>query len=136
MLKSPTSKSKKAVSPQSKKLSPRNVSKSKVGNKKNATDFQVNDPKKTANLFKNNSKTALIIIDVQNDFCYGPMAGDEGSTECQAMIQIVNKLRDKPVFDHVFKTRDWHPKDHISFQSNNPGAELFDNFLIPNLGIH
>jgi len=76
--------------------------------------------------FVENDKSALIIIDIQNDFCTGSMA----SEDFEPMIDKVNQLRKQPMFNHIIRTRDWHPKDHISFQSNNPGAGLFENFYI------
>jgi len=71
---------------------------------------------------KNMIVTALLIVDVQNDFCEG------GSLEVpkgNEVISVINKLRHQIKFDFVFLTQDWHPDDHISFASNNPGAELF-----------
>ena len=68
------------------------------------------------------TKTALIIVDMQNDFCEG------GSLECkntQTIIPIINKLREHPMFDVIVRTRDWHPQDHVSFASNHPGQKAY-----------
>src|ERR1051325_4640774 len=56
----------------------------------------------------NDKKKALIIVDVQNDFCPGgSLAVDHGDE----VVGPLNKLA-KDFLDHdepVFKTRDWHP---------------------------
>ena len=56
--------------------------------------------------------SALLIIDFQNDFTSGGAlavpAGDE-------IAEPVKRLA--PRFDHVFATRDWHPPDHASFET-------------------
>jgi len=57
---------------------------------------------------------ALIVTDVQRDFCPGGALAVKGGDE---IIPIINKLI--PKFEHVVYTRDWHPADHISF-SNTP----------------
>jgi len=53
---------------------------------------------------------ALIIVDVQNDFCPGGAlavgAGDE-------VVPLLNRLA--PRFGTVVATQDWHPADHRSF---------------------
>src|SRR5262245_48368607 len=55
---------------------------------------------------------ALLIIDFQNDFTSGGALevphGDE-------IAEPVNRLAER--FDHVFATRDWHPPDHASFET-------------------
>lgn len=53
---------------------------------------------------------ALIVVDVQNDFCAG------GSLEVRdgdAVVPVINRLM--PLFGHVLGTLDWHPPDHSSF---------------------
>ncbi len=53
---------------------------------------------------------ALIVVDVQRDFCPGgAMAVQEG----ELVVPVINKLI--PKFDHVFFTQDWHPANHCSF---------------------
>jgi nicotinamidase/pyrazinamidase len=53
---------------------------------------------------------ALIIVDVQNDFCPGgALAVQEGD----AVVPVLNDLAGQ--FDVVAATRDWHPPDHGSF---------------------
>ena len=50
--------------------------------------------------------TALLIIDMQNDFCEGGSLAVDGSL---SIIPLINSLREKPMFDYVVTTRDWHP---------------------------
>ena len=65
--------------------------------------------------------TALILIDLQNDFVPGgALAVQEGNT----VIPIINRLQSH--FDLVFATQDWHPPDHRSFAANHPGKKPGD----------
>lgn len=64
---------------------------------------------------------ALIIVDVQNDFCPG---GSLPVPEGEKVVPVINKLRSR--FDFVIATKDWHPKNHASFASNNPGKKPGD----------
>ena len=55
---------------------------------------------------------ALLIIDFQNDFTSG------GALEVPGGDQIAEPVkRLAGEFDHVFATRDWHPPDHASFET-------------------
>jgi nicotinamidase/pyrazinamidase len=64
---------------------------------------------------------ALIIVDVQNDFCPGgALAVNEGD----AIVPGINRVATK--FEVVVTTQDWHPRDHGSFASNHRGAEPYD----------
>jgi nicotinamidase/pyrazinamidase len=56
--------------------------------------------------------TALLIIDFQNDFTSGGALEVPGGAE---IAEPVKRLA--PLFDHVFATRDWHPPDHASFET-------------------
>jgi len=56
------------------------------------------------------SNHALLVVDVQNDFCPG---GALGVKHGDAIIPAINRII--PLFDHVVLSRDWHPKDHCSF---------------------
>mgnify|MGYP002623849716 CR=1 FL=1 len=59
---------------------------------------------------------ALIVIDVQNDFCPGgALAVAEGDT----IVPGINALMDE--FRAVIVTQDWHPATHSSFASQHPG---------------
>ncbi len=57
---------------------------------------------------------ALIIVDVQNDFCPG---GALAVREGNQIVPLINELQKQ--FDLVVATQDWHPKDHLSFASNH-----------------
>ncbi|MFW5884189.1 MAG: bifunctional nicotinamidase/pyrazinamidase [bacterium] len=65
------------------------------------------------------SHTALIVVDVQNDFCPG---GALAVSEGDQIVPVINKIA--PLFDVVVATRDWHPSDHVSFASAHDGHEV------------
>jgi nicotinamidase/pyrazinamidase len=69
---------------------------------------------------------ALIVIDIQNDFCPG---GALAVAEGDAIIPRVNALMAE--FPVVVLTQDWHPLTHSSFASNHPGKAAFDNVTMP-----
>lgn len=64
-------------------------------------------------------KTALLIVDMQNDFMPGGALGVAGADE---LIPVINALI--PKFDLVVASLDWHPADHISFALNHPGKKV------------
>ncbi|MGV8953465.1 MAG: bifunctional nicotinamidase/pyrazinamidase [Cypionkella sp.] len=69
---------------------------------------------------------ALIVIDVQNDFCPdGALAVADGA----AIIPQINALMGE--FQCVVLTQDWHPADHTSFAANHPGAEPYSMIEMP-----
>ena len=69
---------------------------------------------------------ALIVIDVQNDFCpNGALAVAEGD----AIIPQINALM--PDFACVVLTQDWHPADHSSFADMHAGAAAFGLIEMP-----
>jgi nicotinamidase/pyrazinamidase len=53
---------------------------------------------------------ALLIIDVQNDFCPG---GALAAPKGDKVVPVINKLMNK--FDLVLATKDWHPSDTVHF---------------------
>jgi nicotinamidase-related amidase len=62
-------------------------------------------------------KNALLIIDVQNDFCEGGSLAVKNSNEIFSVInQIRKEFEDK--FECVIATKDYHPYDHISFNDS------------------
>ena len=65
-------------------------------------------------------ETALILIDIQNDFCPG---GALAVAEGDAVVPLANGLLER--FAIKVLTQDWHPANHRSFASNHPGAESF-----------
>ncbi len=56
---------------------------------------------------------ALIVVDMQNDFCSG---GALEVPDGDAVIEPINRLAEQA--DFVVATRDWHPPDHGSFAAN------------------
>lgn len=69
---------------------------------------------------------ALIIIDVQNDFCPG---GALAVAEGDAVVPVINAL--SPSFEHVVLTQDWHPAGHSSFASSHSGMQPFSSVTMP-----
>lgn len=82
---------------------------------------------------------ALLIVDVQNDFCPGGAlavpAGD-------AVVPVLNAWIAAATGAPVFASRDWHPANHISFRArggpwpphcvvNTHGAALHPNLHLP-----
>jgi nicotinamidase/pyrazinamidase len=66
-------------------------------------------------------KSALIVVDVQNDFCPGgSLAVEEGDK----VVPIINKV--SSLFPLVVASQDWHPPGHISFASRHEGKRPFD----------
>lgn len=64
---------------------------------------------------------ALVIVDVQNDFCPG---GALAVPEGDRVIPVINGLQ--PRFNLVVATQDWHPPDHRSFAANHLGKQPGD----------
>lgn len=58
---------------------------------------------------------ALILVDLQNDFCPG---GALEVPQGNEVIPIANTLMEQ--FDLVVATQDWHPANHGSFAANHP----------------
>ncbi|SDG96418.1 bifunctional nicotinamidase/pyrazinamidase [Bosea robiniae] len=65
-------------------------------------------------------RTALLVVDVQNDFCPG---GNLAVPDGDAVVPLVNALGRR--FRHVVLTQDWHPAGHASFASSHPGRKPF-----------
>jgi len=65
------------------------------------------DPKKHA---------ALVVVDVQNDFCTGGALEVQNGEE---VVPVINRISDG--FSVVIATQDWHPAGHFSFASQHPG---------------
>ena len=64
---------------------------------------------------------ALLIVDIQNDFCPG---GSLAVKEGDKIIPIINQLSKK--FDIVIATQDWHPAGHSSFASTHPHKKPYE----------
>ncbi|HUT16817.1 MAG TPA: nicotinamidase [Acidobacteriota bacterium] len=87
------------------------------------------------------STDALIIVDVQNDFCPG------GALPVPEGDQVIPVLNDyikifKKANASIFATRDWHPPNHISFKAqggpwpphciqNSEGAKFHPDLKLP-----
>lgn len=72
------------------------------------------------------NSSALIVIDVQNDFCPGgALAVAEGDT----IISGINVEIEQ--FDHVILTQDWHPAGHSSFASMHQGRSPYEVITMP-----
>jgi nicotinamidase/pyrazinamidase len=56
------------------------------------------------------ARDALIVVDVQRDFCSGGSLPVPGGDE---VIPVINRII--PFFGRWIYTRDWHPPDHVSF---------------------
>ncbi len=63
---------------------------------------------------------ALIVVDLQNDFCEGGALAVPGGN---AIVLRVNQLIAN--HDHVVLTQDWHPEGHASFAASHDDAEPF-----------
>src|SRR6188508_3209686 len=65
--------------------------------------------------------TALLLIDIQNDFLPGGALAVPRGDE---VVAVANGLmRD---YDVVVATQDWHPADHLSFASQHAGKQTGD----------
>lgn len=91
--------------------------------------------------FRTDRKSALIIVDVQNDFCQGGALPVPNGDE---VVPILNRYIEifKRVGASIYATRDWHPVNHISFRTqggiwpphcvqNTTGAEFHPNLKLP-----
>jgi len=70
----------------------------------------------------NRAKRALILVDIQNDFCPG---GALAVPDGDAIVPVVNAIM--PQYKLVVATQDWHPPGHASFASSHgarPGDTL------------
>jgi nicotinamidase/pyrazinamidase len=71
-------------------------------------------------------RTALIVVDVQNDFCPGGALAVPGGDE---IVAPINRLIER--YDNVVLTQDWHPAGHSSFASSHPGSAPFSSIEMP-----
>ena len=70
--------------------------------------------------------TALLVIDVQNDFC---PAGALEVARADEIISDINQEMKK--YNCVVLTQDWHPKGHSSFASSHVGKNPLDIIDMP-----
>ncbi|CAF1512176.1 unnamed protein product, partial [Didymodactylos carnosus] len=64
--------------------------------------------------------SALVIVDVQNDFISGSLAlhSCPANHQGEEVVPIINRVLTNVRFDVVAYTYDWHPHNHISFYEN------------------
>jgi len=74
------------------------------------------------------TKKALIIVDLQNDFCAGGGLAVPGGDE---IVPFANRLQAD--FDLVVATQDWHPSDHVSFAANHAGRAVGDIIMVDDI---
>ena len=71
-------------------------------------------------------KTALLVIDVQNDFC------PAGALEVAGGNEIIPYINEEMVkYDCVVLTQDWHPKGHSSFATSHEGKNPLELIKMP-----
>jgi len=69
---------------------------------------------------------ALLVIDVQIDFCPG---GSLAVAEGDRVVPVINRLASR--FAKVVATQDWHPPGHVSFASSHTGGRAFQTVELP-----
>ncbi len=86
-------------------------------------------------------KTALLIVDVQRDFCPGgSLAVEDGDAVVEPANGLIHSFEERGW--PVYFTRDWHPPDHCSFKAKGgpwpphcvagtPGAEFQPDLYVP-----
>ena len=64
--------------------------------------------------------SALVIVDVQNDFIDGSLAlkNCPAKQEGAEVVPVINNLINTVPFNTIAYTLDWHPPDHCSFHEN------------------
>jgi len=89
----------------------------------------------------NKDKDALIIVDVQKDFCTeGALPVPEGEKVVPVLNKYIEKFYEAGAL--IIATRDWHPSNHISFKNyggrwpshciqETPGADFHPDLKLP-----
>ena len=74
---------------------------------------------------------ALVVVDVQNDFCPAtPQGGGNLAVPGgHDIVPLINTLAVR--FENIIITQDWHPAAHISFASSHPGKTAFSTTELP-----
>ena len=72
------------------------------------------------------ARDALLVVDVQNDFCRG---GALAVPDGDAVVPAINRLAG--AFTSVVATQDWHPAGHSSFASSHAGRQPFEVIEMP-----
>jgi nicotinamidase/pyrazinamidase len=71
-------------------------------------------------------RSALLVIDVQNDFTPG---GQLAVPEGDLIVPLINRLGG--LFKQVIIAQDWHPSGHASFASSHPGRKPYEVIQLP-----
>ncbi len=91
------------------------------------------------------TETALLVVDVQRDFCLGgSLAVKDGDKVVQGLNKVIAEFSDSGL--PIFFTRDWHPPNHISFKAREgpwpphcvqgtPGAEFHPKLKVPSTAV-
>ena len=103
---------------------------------------------------------ALIVIDVQRDFCELPVPATttcpqhdvvcsedcvakdigslsvSGTTKSSDLFANVNTLQRMAAFSHRIASQDWHPGNHMSFARNKEGAKPYATLSFTNNRTH
>jgi nicotinamidase/pyrazinamidase len=86
-------------------------------------------------------KTALLAVDIQNDFCpaytgkngkaypEGALAIKQGDAVIAPLNSLAKKVRKKG--GKVLATQDWHPANHVSYAASHPEKKQGDIILVP-----
>jgi nicotinamidase/pyrazinamidase len=92
-------------------------------------------------VYKIGKGDALVIVDLQRDFCLGGALAVEGA---DSIVPTLNNY--SSIFSRsggkVYATRDWHPSNHTSFKGHggtwpphcvqdSPGAEFHPQLILP-----
>jgi nicotinamidase/pyrazinamidase len=64
---------------------------------------------------------ALLVVDIQNDFCPG---GALAVPQGDEVVPLINRIAAR--FAHVMLTQDWHPPGHLSFASTHSGKRPYE----------
>lgn len=90
------------------------------------TGLGVARPARAAGTIKPDSKSALIVVDVQNCFIDGGTLPVKGGA---AVVPVINKLAAS--FENIVVTQDWHTPGHASFASTHAGKKPFETTSMP-----
>ncbi|HXW27472.1 MAG TPA: bifunctional nicotinamidase/pyrazinamidase [Xanthobacteraceae bacterium] len=74
-----------------------------------------------ANAIAVTDSDALLVVDIQKDFCPGGRLAVPRGDE---VVAVVNRLAG--TFANVLLTQDWHPPGHLSFASSHLGRRPFE----------
>jgi nicotinamidase/pyrazinamidase len=89
----------------------------------------------------NYKTTALLEVDIQNDFCPaytdkngtehppGALAVDKGDETIAPLNELAHKVHKNR--GKVLATQDWHPAGHVSFASSHKGKKIGEIILVP-----